>query len=47
MSLYGHVFARIYDPFLALGERSGMRELRRQTLAGARGECWRSVRAPG
>jgi ubiquinone/menaquinone biosynthesis C-methylase UbiE len=37
MSLYGHVFARIYDPFLALGERSGMRELRRQTLAGARG----------
>lgn len=37
MSLYNHVFARVYDPFLALGERSGMRELRRQTLAAARG----------
>lgn len=37
MSLYGHVFARVYDPFLALGERSGMRDLRRETLAAARG----------
>ena len=37
MSLYSHVFARVYDPFLALGERSGMRELRRETLAAARG----------
>lgn len=37
MSLYSHVFARVYDPFLALGERSGMRDLRRETLATARG----------
>ena len=37
MSLYSHVFARVYDPFLALGERSGMRELRRRTLSAARG----------
>lgn len=37
MSLYSHVFARVYDPFLALGERSGMRDLRRETLAAARG----------
>ena len=37
MSLYSHVFARVYDPFLAFGERSGMRELRRETLAAARG----------
>ena len=37
MSLYSHVFARVYDPFLALGERSGMRELRRETLVAARG----------
>lgn len=38
MSLYSHVFARVYDPFLALGERSGMRELRRETLSAAHGQ---------
>ena len=38
MSAYGALFTRIYDPFLALGERSGMRELRRSVLAGARGD---------
>ncbi len=37
MSFYGRVFALIYDPFLALGERAGMREMRRQSLAGAHG----------
>ncbi|MCW3039040.1 MAG: methylase involved in ubiquinone/menaquinone biosynthesis, partial [Solirubrobacterales bacterium] len=37
MSAYGALFTKIYDPFLALGERAGMRELRRATLAEARG----------
>lgn len=37
MSLYGPVFTRVYDPFLAWGERAGMRELRRTVLAEARG----------
>jgi ubiquinone/menaquinone biosynthesis C-methylase UbiE len=37
MSFYGRVFARIYDPFLGLAERAGMRELRRQALTGAHG----------
>ena len=37
MSFYDRAFARIYDPFLGLAERAGMRELRRQALAGARG----------
>jgi ubiquinone/menaquinone biosynthesis C-methylase UbiE len=31
------VFARIYDPLLALGERRGLRERRRELLAHARG----------
>lgn len=38
MSLYGRLFTRIYDPILALGERSGMRDLRRRTLARATGD---------
>lgn len=38
MSFYGAVFSRIYDLALARGERAGMRELRRQVLAGARGD---------
>ena len=29
MSFYGRVVALIHDPFLALGERAGMREMRR------------------
>lgn len=37
MSAYGTLFTKIYDPFLALGERAGMRELRRSVLADARG----------
>jgi ubiquinone/menaquinone biosynthesis C-methylase UbiE len=37
MSLYGSVFTRIYDPLLALAEGAGMREMRRQALAGAHG----------
>jgi hypothetical protein len=37
MSFHGRVFARIYDPFLGLAERAGMRELRRQALTGAHG----------
>ncbi|BDX32215.1 type 11 methyltransferase [Mycobacterium antarcticum] len=37
MSLYGRVFALIYDPFLALGERAGMQEMRRHVLADAHG----------
>ncbi len=37
MSFHGHVFALIYDPFLALGERAGRREMRRQVLARAHG----------
>ncbi len=38
MSLYGHVFARIDDPFLALGERSGMREFAVRHWPGRTGE---------
>lgn len=38
MSIYGAVFTTIYDPFLAWGERSGMRDLRRDVLAGAHGD---------
>jgi ubiquinone/menaquinone biosynthesis C-methylase UbiE len=38
MSLYGSIFTRIYDPFLAWGERTGMRALRHSVLAQARGE---------
>lgn len=38
MSLYGSIFTRIYDPFLAWGERTGMGTLRRSVLSGARGE---------
>jgi SAM-dependent methyltransferase len=37
VSAYGSLFARIYDPFLAWGERAGMRQLRRRVLAPARG----------
>lgn len=37
MGAYGALFTRIYDPFLAWGERSGMRELRRRVLSEARG----------
>ena len=37
MSFYGRVFTLIYDPFLALGERAGMRDLRRHVLADAHG----------
>lgn len=38
MSLYGRLFTSIYDPILALGERSGMRDLRSRTLARATGD---------
>lgn len=38
MSIYGSVFTAIYDPFLAWGERAGMRDLRRSVLAAADGE---------
>lgn len=38
MSLYGSLFTRIYDPFLALAVRAGMRALRREVLADARGQ---------
>jgi ubiquinone/menaquinone biosynthesis C-methylase UbiE len=37
MSFYGRLFALVYDPFLALGERAGMRAMRREVLARARG----------
>lgn len=37
VSPYGRLFALIYDPVLALGERLGMREHRRRLLAEARG----------
>jgi SAM-dependent methyltransferase len=37
MSIFRHAFAAIYDPFLALGERRGMADRRRDLLAGARG----------
>ena len=47
MSLYSHVFARVYDPFLALGERSGMRDLRRNPGRRASDGYWRSAPAPG
>jgi ubiquinone/menaquinone biosynthesis C-methylase UbiE len=36
-TLWAHAGARLYDPFLALGERRGMRERRRSLLAGAHG----------
>jgi ubiquinone/menaquinone biosynthesis C-methylase UbiE len=36
-SMYGHLFALSYDPFLAWGERSGMQLLRRKVLAEATG----------
>src|SRR3954451_8011901 len=32
-----HLFAAVYDPFLALGERRGMSDRRRELLAGAAG----------
>ncbi|WP_354698118.1 2-methoxy-6-polyprenyl-1,4-benzoquinol methylase, mitochondrial [Paraconexibacter sp. AEG42_29] len=38
MSAYGALFTRIYDPFLAWGERAGMGALRRSVLAQARGD---------
>ncbi len=38
MSFYGSLFTRIYDPFLAWGERAGMRMLRRAVLADATGD---------
>ena len=38
MSLYGKLFAQIYDPFLAWGERNGMRDLRAGVLARASGD---------
>lgn len=38
MSLYGRLFTLVYDPFLAWGERTGMRALRRSTLAAAHGD---------
>lgn len=38
MSLYGQLFAKIYDPFLAWGERNGMRDLRSGVLARATGD---------
>jgi ubiquinone/menaquinone biosynthesis C-methylase UbiE len=38
MSIYGELFARIYDPVLARGERAGMRALRAELLAQARGD---------
>lgn len=37
MSLYGTVFAQIYDPFLAWGERAGLRALRGEVLSRAAG----------
>lgn len=38
MSLYAPVFTAIYDPLLAWGERTGMRDLRREVLFAATGE---------
>ncbi|CAB4915992.1 unannotated protein [freshwater metagenome] len=38
VSLYAPVFTAIYDPLLAWGERTGMRDLRRDVLSGATGE---------
>jgi SAM-dependent methyltransferase len=38
MSFYGSLFTRIYDPFLAWGERAGMRGLRHGVLAQATGD---------
>ena len=35
--------AGIYDPFLTVGERRGMRDRRAALLADARGACWRSA----
>jgi ubiquinone/menaquinone biosynthesis C-methylase UbiE len=36
-ALWAHTFAAIYEPFLWLGERRVLRELRKELLAGARG----------
>lgn len=38
MSAYGRLFTAIYDPFLAVGERAGMRALRRGLLSEVRGD---------
>lgn len=38
MSAYGTLFTKIYDPFLAWGERAGMAALRRSVLAEASGD---------
>lgn len=38
VSLYAPVFTAIYDPLLAWGERTGMRELRKDVLSAATGE---------
>jgi SAM-dependent methyltransferase len=37
MSVWSRTFAALYDPFVWLGEVAGMRALRREVLAGARG----------
>jgi ubiquinone/menaquinone biosynthesis C-methylase UbiE len=37
MALWGRIFARVYDPFMAAVERSGMADLRRDVLSAARG----------
>jgi ubiquinone/menaquinone biosynthesis C-methylase UbiE len=36
-AVWAHTFAAIYDPFLWLGERTGVRALRKELLAQARG----------
>ncbi len=36
---WGRVFARLYDPFFAVMERSGLTELRRELLGQAEGRC--------
>jgi ubiquinone/menaquinone biosynthesis C-methylase UbiE len=37
MAAYNQLFALAYDPFLALGERAGMRDIRRRVLADSAG----------
>ncbi|MEP6599633.1 MAG: class I SAM-dependent methyltransferase [Actinomycetota bacterium] len=37
MLLYGRLFALLYDPFVALAERKGMRDIRRTVLSDAKG----------
>jgi hypothetical protein len=37
MALWGRIFARVYDPFMAAVERAGMADLRRDVLSAARG----------